>query len=239
MLVGLPALRDWVYHHETLSGGLLALASAILGAWFLHRQSAQADRHEQQRWQRRREAARTVLPLALSNISDYSVAAAKATKDLLDQCVGEGLPPRDQLRIPTAPSLPADSVSTIKELVETLDSQDVRPFAVVLADIQVQSSRLQTSIARAGGLERIEVKVNFEEYILDCAMIYARVGNLFPYGRGVDANVPVGITWHDVTSALFFFDIFGERYEAIYETIRRRSGGDEWRLVEDRWIARN
>jgi len=234
-LVGWQPLIDWVYDHETLTTGFLAVGSALVGSWFLHRQTAQAERHEQQRRASRREAIRTVLPLALSVISRYAVASGKATKVLLDQCVGESLSARDVLTIPALPVLPAEAISTLKEMAEFLNSAEVRYFAIMLAGIQVQASRLAATIERAGDEERLEVKFNLEEYIIDCAMIYARAANLFDFARGATDTVPAGIRWTGVAGALFSFDMLSDDYPRIEETMLRRSGNDMDAWVKPRW----
>lgn len=243
MLVGWSNVRLWIYAHETLTGGLLAVAAASLGAWFLYQQTRQSDRHERERRRSRREATKAVLPLALSSIVRYAQASGIATKALLDQLPTndeDDPPPRNSLSLLPPPVVPADSIAVLREMAEALTPEEVRPFAILLADIQVQASRLNDAIANIG-TNSIVLRINLADYVVDAAMIYARVESLFPFGRGASDVVPADIRWGNVQDALFHFDhIFedDDRYVPIFDLIRRRSEGDLNRIVEDRWTAR-
>lgn len=235
MLVGWNRLRQWAYNHEGLASGLLALAAAVIGAVLLQRQITQSERHERSRIASRREAVRTMLPLALSTIVSYATLSGKAAARLMDQCVGENLPEGD-LEVPDMPRHPSDALATLKELVEFLDPADVRPFALLVADLQVQASRLSETLASVAHGRRLSVlRINLEQYVLDAAFVYARTSKLFDFARGAANEVPRSILWSDVKSALFFFDMHPEDDEPIARTIMRRSEGNLAAAVAARW----
>ncbi len=237
IIIGWARVKAWIYEHETLSTGILALTSAGVGAYFLSRQTTQFDRAEMEKLRRRREAVRTVLPLALSSISSYAVASATVTKLLLDQCVDESLPERSELQIPDMPSIPEDAISILKELVEAVAPFEVHSLAVLIADIQVQASRLAHTIAVAGRHEKHLAKRNLEEYVFSCAMIYARVASFYDFGRRKVDVIPSSLAWREVHAALFSFDMLGGNYDGIREIMSRREKQDGAGIVSDRWTA--
>jgi hypothetical protein len=234
--VGWLEIRGWIYRHETLTTGILAVGSALVGSALLYYQTTMSDRHERERRLRRRESVRTVLALSLSSICEYASKSAEASKALLDQCDKDGnLPPRAGLKIPLLPELPTEAIHVLRDLVESVDLSETRTVATLIADIQVQQARLATSIAEAGATERIATSWNFEEYLIDCGRIYARASSLFSFARRRSERMQLAIRWSDVKSALRLFGIYDEDYETLDATLVRRSGGDLDRVVADRW----
>lgn len=243
VLIGWSMVMAWVYDHETLTGALLALASALLGAYFLYRQSAHAERHAQRIEEReerrriaRRESARSLLPLALSSIVEYAMEAARVTKVLLDQCEDNHLP-HGKVAPPTLPPVPSDAISVLRDLVAELQPDEIRPLSTLVADIQVQASRMRSVLADMGNSERIITSLNLEEYVLDCARIYARASSLFDFGRGKDRSPRANIRWEELRQSVYHFHIDEDDYPDLFETMNRRSGGDYNSVVADRWTA--
>lgn len=234
LALGWQRLLDWVYAHENLASGLLALAAALIGAYLIHRQISQSDRIEQRRIGSKREAVRAVLPLALSTMTNYAEASGRAAFALLDQCVGRSLPTSGVV-LPDVPLPPVEALATLKELVEYLDPSEVRPIALLIADIQVQSARLQDAIASSPGGSRIVLQTNLEECALDAAIVYARTTRLFEFARGATNEVPQRIAWEAVMNALYFFEVALDDDNDIIETILRRAEGDLKSSVPDRW----
>ena len=237
LLVGWAAVIAWVYEHETLAGGFMALASAILAAWFLSRQIGQAERHERDRFRRRREAARAMLPLALSSISDYAERSALAGKSLLDQCVDGALEGGPDLNVPVLPLLPTDALFALKEMIELSSRGETATIAKIATVIQYQYSRLSSLVADATHPPANNIiiiqSINIETYIIDAAIIYARVEALFDFGRRRTDNIPEGVAWRRVNSALNLMRFYDYGYETLYQSVLDRAHGDLDNFIAD------
>ena len=76
---------------------------------------------------------------------------------MLYKFVVEDIPDRANINLPVPPPLPSDSISVIRDMAEALQVDEVRPLSILVADIQVQASRLSESINRAGNHEHLLV----------------------------------------------------------------------------------
>jgi hypothetical protein len=228
-VLGEQAVCGWVYEYQTLLAGSLAFVGAGIGAWFLNRQIGQADRHERHRIERKREAARAMLPLALSSILQYATESADAAKTLLDQCEDQALQPNPNLKVPAMPRLPTEALGALKEMIEFSTANETAVIAKIATVIQYQFSRLSSVISDAGsspsGNIHIILAINLENYILDAAEIYARVELLFNFGRRRTDSIAGSVTWGQVRVAVSLMRFHEYKYPSIYETIDRRSGG--------------
>ena len=191
----------FVFDWQQLIGGGFALIAAAIGWFAINRQIRQSDIQEQERIRAKRAAARAALPLALAAIGEYAEDCAERLALLLPNIDQEALPEDAEWR---GPRLPTEALLDIRTLVETLPSKEGAAFAELLSKIQIQASRLRSiRPSRLPNRVGIVVRSNIEQYIIDCAEIFARSGSLFRYGRGLVDEVPIDTpTQDEILSAL-------------------------------------
>lgn len=179
----LKFLFDW----QTLIGGTFALVAALTGWIAINRQILQVDIQEKERIRAKREAARATLPLGLVAISEYAEHCAQQLALMLPKARGEGLP---ENVIWEGPKLPKAALKELKILVATLPPPDGSAFSILISLLQIQTSRLR-SIRPSPLPNRVHVVVRYNilQYILDCAVIFARATALLGYARGLTENV--------------------------------------------------
>ena len=224
----------WLYDYQTFIGALVALAAA---RWTLKAirlqvlqsrsstklQLAQVERHEEERRDAKRAAARAVLPLSLSALIEQASQRSQALSIVHSQCKS-GILPKDA-QIPTMKAYSTDVTSAFKEMVEYSTPKERVFYSGLLVAIQVQSSRVNGLQSAHEREEAIVTKGNIESYILGEAEINARAAALFDFARGASEVVPSRITRRDVGSGLFLFGLHDiredltERYSLEAETV--------------------
>ncbi len=194
--------EDWVYQHETLTSGLLALIAAFFTVRFLCLQIKQSDRHNKDRRSRKFESARAVLPLALSRLVDY------ANHALDFSLIGKGRFDKPEGYEKAFPQLPDDVVPVFREVIEYADDEKVgHTLRELISEIQVHHARM-TSLPRkqvtieAGGRERINLTISYEKAIFDAAHLFLHASTLFDYARFETDKLPEKPTDEDVERML-------------------------------------
>lgn len=226
------APTNLLYHYQTLVGGLLAIAGAAIGAAYINKQVKSAERQELNRLASRREAARAVLPLTLSSVTEYATDAGRAMLALMAQCQGETLPP--QVAIPTWPKLPTEAINSLKELAEYSRPNETLFVSRLLSALQIQNSRIRDLEKELSGNRRSTLKVNLESYLIDAGESYARATALFDYARREAEHFPTQITWEGVRQGVWLMSIHGPEPDRVYESIVRLSDGNLKNFVRDR-----
>ena len=216
------APTNWLYHYQGLVGGVLTIAGAFLGGFYLNRQMGQTERLERERTGKDREAERAVLPLTLSAICDYAATSGRLGKSLLDQCVDDRLPRNVKIPAESVPRLPSTVIADLKELVRSLEPNQTAGIAKLISEIQVHEARMRSFPSRVRHLNVVDLR----EHILDAAQIYARSEAFFDWARRDVDHVPVGATWGRVTAALFIMGILRGMVPELDERILRVSGGN-------------
>lgn len=157
----------WLDKWQTLISGGAAVLAAIVTCWLLWRQiRVQRDqiakehaRAEDAR-QRRSLSLRAKSPFALDSLSNYAEACLKRTWS----------PP-----IPTTsgppPTLPADAIDRIAELIEFTDNISARYLALLVAQCQINDARIR------GGTS------HNDDEILMATIIRWLADSAFEYGR--------------------------------------------------------
>lgn len=219
--VWLRDLTQW----QALVAGLMALAAALIGAVFIHRQIRLTERHERERWRRNKEAARAALSLTLSALGEYIDQCAAGLKKLLDQCAGETLD-RDTVDLPDFPPVPMDVAAALQGMVLAGEAGESKPFSAILMKLQVFSSRIRStraSLADPAKRSSLVLKGNIEDYILGAAEIRAMADALFPYARWREDSVPdVSPDISRVTTALLNMNFHDHQHQRLFETVVRR-----------------
>ena len=226
------APTNLLYHYQTLVGGLLAIAGAVIGAIYINKQIKSAERLELARLASRREAARAVLPLTLSSVAEYATDAGRAMLALMAQCEGETLPP--QVVMPTWPKLPTDAITSLKELAENSRPNETLFVSRLLSAIQIQNSRIRDLEKELSGNRRSTIKVNLESYLIDAGESYARATALFDYARREADHFPTQITWEGVRQGVWLISVHSPSPDRVYESIGRLADGNLKGVVRNR-----
>lgn len=218
-ILGPASIRDY----QTLITGLLALGAATAGAALLHRQIGQAERHEKERRQSRREAARSVLPFTLAALNSYAMESGTAVRRMAD--AGN----RPLSRIPDMPQLPSTAVGGLKEMTELSDPAEAAIIAQIPILMQYQHDRLARSIGTLGPApEQIRPSegMNLRHYALDAAELHARSEGLFEFARKPGSRLTKGATYERARSALVQMGFNEIEHPTVYDLLNERCGGD-------------
>lgn len=178
----------WFKEYQTFVAGLLALLAAWWTVGAINRQIKQAEDVEQARQNSRRAAARAVLPLGLSAISQYATDCARILQNLIDKCVDETLPTK--VDVPPFPAPPDGAIGSLKEMTEAAGPTERDTLADILGKTQIQWSRLSSLSNERRRHDSIIATSNLESYIIDCAELVARSSALFNYARRETEEFP-------------------------------------------------
>jgi len=167
-------LLTWVKDWGTLASGILALVGAGIGAYFINQQIRQSDAHEKARRGRGYAAARAVLPLGLSTLTDYSNVCMHVLQNIYDESVRAGRLIAPAV-IPQPPQIPTEAIAVLKEMISNMTEIGAEPLIKLISIVQVLNARMNSLLnsLSAGG----------RSYILDAAETYARTSNLFDFAR--------------------------------------------------------
>lgn len=216
-----------LFHYQTLATGLLALASASVATFYLHRQidvarhQAQLTRQiEDERREGEREAARSWLSLHLSIILGHAEATGKDLWTLIRKCEGGKLPHDTQ--IPDFKPIPMESAQAVKEFAEFASKDEARYIALLFASMQVLDANVR-SLKSSTASHYLD---NLESYLIYAGETYARAEALLDYTRLITDRFPKGATWERFRSAMFFMTQTHEPTKRIAAYIQDKSDGD-------------
>ncbi len=182
-------LLKFLYDWQQLIGGFFAIGASIAAWVAIHRQVQQADRHESERNRQKRDAARAMLPLALSGITEYARACRDALIDLYRNRSEESIPKTNWI----PPPVPSGAIADLRTMVEASNAPtEGRIVARILWRLQIQASRLQSlSIdLRPSSTSTIVTAVNIEQFIVDTIEVCALASAMFPFARGEVEYLP-------------------------------------------------
>ncbi len=227
ILLGTDGRLQW----ETLLAGVLALVGAVLTVVKIREQIRQTSEIARDQRQRQARAARSMLPLALSELSTYAQGRL-GTLFLLHPCFRpDGSFDQAQARTIAsswAPAaLPENVLDIFKECIEFVDDDAAEALATLIREIQVQTSRLTQTIAwiRAAGQGLLVTASHIYRDFIDVAEILARVNTLFPFARG-DQNCKFEITPSAIRLALTVNGIDSTNFPELWS----RAG--EWKAKD-------
>jgi hypothetical protein len=188
--------HDTIKAWQTLFAAGIAVVAACIAWWNTSRQIQHAERLEKQRRAQKRSALRSMLPLVLSEISEYAQESMDYLRTLHGLCMDELVPVDAEL--PEFPAVPSDSNRGLMEFIEYADGVGVNLFEKTLQRIQVQNARFRKKAI----VRRRYTKSWIEENIILTALIYSGASQAFDYARKKTDNIPNDATWADVQSAL-------------------------------------
>ncbi|MGE3868431.1 MAG: hypothetical protein AB7F51_02830 [Pseudorhodoplanes sp.] len=178
-------LHSYVQHlfqWQTLIAGVLALIAAIWTIFQINKQIRQTEKLETDKRYSENNAARAVLPLALSQLTQYCREAIQFLDARRIGVIGARIPPEIQL-----PRIEDDIVAILRESVRFADGDKVKQLSTVLAMLQILSSRLEGVVEGRTG--RTVSDISARDNILYAADIHSKIDALYEYGReGADLN---------------------------------------------------
>jgi hypothetical protein len=175
---------------ETLVAGLGAGVAAYFTIRHLNQQIRQTQKLADDRRERRARAARATLPLALSELAEYSISCIKELYDIRPCFKTDGIVDQKQreqrLSVWALPSLSENILSSLKECIEFVDDAPAQAITLLIQRLQIQRSRLRGYISRARGTDKsaLVLLTNIESAMYDVAEVHARTSTIFPFARG-------------------------------------------------------
>jgi hypothetical protein len=217
--LGFARIRAW----QTLEAGLLAIAAALITAYFVHRQTLESRRQENERVSRQHAAARAVLPLALSSIVGYCNAVATSLS-----WVPPTSPGFRAVRVPPLPYNPPEfdpgAIASLQEVIESSNETIGDRLASIISEVQILASRLRTYVTNLSRPGMAGLKFNAVEYVINASTIHARTQALFKYGRRETNDAPpLVLTEDELISSLNLLGFDEDTEPEIYRTARERA----------------
>jgi hypothetical protein len=223
----------WLQQWQTLVAATVAFTAASIAAYVaLHdttRSLEHAERSEKHRRMRKHSAVRSVLPIALAELSGYAERSVLALNELVGLCDRETLP---QMLAPAdiVEPLPTEALETLAVFIEYSDTVDPVAIEGTAALIQIHDSRLR-GLTRdnrdPAGRQPVD-RAQLESSIIDAAAIYAAAGLVFDYAHRRLDHLPGLLTWDDVRVSLDSMRLFEDEFPRLHDLVRRResvSGG--------------
>lgn len=220
----LPAgVSNWINYWQNIIAAGIAIGAAALTYHSATRQLKQNDRQECNRRSKKRASVRAMLPLALSQIIEYTEKSAFALIDLLGLCQGQSFPRNSPIKnLPQA--LPHETLNVLAEFIEYSDDIDASLVEAMVAWVQIHDARVRGLIRDnqdpAG--TAVIVRLNIEGSIIDAASIYAAAAALFDYGRRREHRPRSTITWEDVRRAFTSMRIWDLDHPDLYKIVEGR-----------------
>jgi len=175
-------------HWQTLIAGVLALLGAGLTVWIVHRQIRQTTKSEEKRRLREEQAARAVLPLALSELAQY---ADDCIRLIAPHIPANGDPPEFPKDF-VVPRIPEGTIEPLRDCARYADANIARQIHTMLGKLQVQHSRLD-SIRQRTLQNQMRVLHYYEGVgaVIDAAEVQTLMGELLLYARGKSIDPPM------------------------------------------------
>jgi hypothetical protein len=189
-----------VYHYQTLIAAALALLAAGLTVHYIRKQIEQSDKQHKENLkashaqieaanklhreniERNARSVRSNLPLALSEISDYSGQCV----DLLSK-IFPGFEEDENIELQIeVPELPITALSIVTELISLTEEKNAEKLQSLLRFIQIQHSRLkslQGNISPNRPNSDLIIKSNLHSNVLDAFALKRMTDHFFYYAR--------------------------------------------------------
>jgi len=143
---------------QTLIGSILAVVAAIVTVWEMRRQTRGDETRHWGDLARKKMAARARMPDALSEMSAYVRGA------------GKSLVSEEKRPLP-----PVAALTTLKDVIEHIDTKQAEQTFELVSWYQVQHSRLMGS-DKPKQIER-------DDMLYDLALLQTQINRLFDYAR--------------------------------------------------------
>jgi hypothetical protein len=203
---------------QTLAAGILALFGAWLTVRKIQDQINQSDKLEELRRVREERAAKAVLPLALSELTQYGL-----------DCIiflAPFVPGGGKVQGPThaleAPKRPDGILGMLQAVARSDDESVARNVMMLLSKLQVQNARINGLVWRS--LKSHPPSMSITETldcIYDAADLYAHTAKMYSYARDIDA-LHQRCSASELKAALRNIGIWDGDHPRIYEWIDTR-----------------
>lgn len=212
--------QGWIDHWQALIAGSLAIVAAIVGGIFINRQVRAAKTSETEARQRKFDAARAVLPLTLSALSEYAIRSNKLLMAIHTTKAGESIP--KQATPPALPPIPVGVIEDLRAIIEQSDEPFRGSIKRLIGQLQVQVARMgsmATHLKEGYDDDHSITVLNIETYMIDGADIYARCSALFDFARGTSDEVPGGPTRADIRTGLRQTGVWEDLYPRVHQWV--------------------
>ncbi len=179
-------LFDW----QTLAAGVLAVSGAMFTIKIISKQISQAEMHRNDEIERRHQAARVALPLALSAVSEltqtisdnialkienYDPETGSITLDAI-------LDDENETTLLPKLTIPENVIDSFQQFTETLSQKDeIRHIAELLSSLQILLSRYNSfNFNQAGFLP------SMHGLLMDAGKVRLLIDQLYNYSRFVE-----------------------------------------------------
>lgn len=204
-----------LYHYQTLFSAVFAFGGAIVGALAIYKQITLQRNISNEDRVGRMSAARALLPLALSSISQYAEDCSELLVKLREECDDDGILP-DHISISRIPPVPIDGMQTIKEVIEFSKPVERNTPAELISRLQIQRSRMANFYNRRA--DHLVTDLNISACIRDTVEIYARSSAMYDFSRRRTSDMPaVQLSDEQLVSAFHNLRIFDETLDEILE----------------------
>lgn len=160
--------------YQTLISALIALLGALLTIRYLRKQIQHSDDQEKKRVERQNYAARSSLPVALSQIYSYGEECLKLLAQAKYRMTDSA--PYSIYGALTAPEIATFPLSTLDRNIEFADNPAKERMADLIACVQVQRSRIE-------GVLSSPTHISLASSTVDIYEILSVIDSLFPYSR--------------------------------------------------------
>jgi len=228
-------IMTFIHTYQTLITGLTATIAAGAGAWAVLNQTNEEKKRAKEQETKRHKATRAVMPLALSQILEFTKALAQELDRIYD-----AVETNEKLKINARhlqrkitynlPILDSSVLANLKEIIEFSDNDLGDYVSKFITIYQIKTARLKS-------LEKyiqpnsfaVEPLCNIANQMHHTAEIHSIAANLFDYARLIKNTVSVdGPNQEDMRSALqsleFSFQINNGQFDARYINIKRPFG---------------
>jgi hypothetical protein len=204
------------YDWQTLIAGALALFGAWITVRSIKRQIKQADDAANDKIGRDERAAKAILPLGLSELSQYASSCIKFLNQFYSQA-------STGTEVTNIPQLPSGVTLILQECVRSADPSVAQQIAILLGKLQIQRARLDGLIIKKR--ERSLLEHEIDTNIIDAADLYARTSQLYNYARDLDGVRQLAPS-NELLSA-FILAGFSDDHSAMKEVYRREKRAKE------------
>ncbi len=196
-------LDFWLNRYQTLLTGFIALAGALLGGFYLNRQINQTDAHERLRVSRKKIAARTLLPLTLTQFSEYAQQCMSVCASLRKHDWQGRIEAPAEISF-SCPEIPREALTSLTVNVEYSDNDVQDRLASLISFIQIQRSRLNGDCKRASANDFVATW-SVDQRIAEAVVVFGACQSLFKYARR-ESELPDDIDIYSA-AALNRFDL--------------------------------
>ena len=216
VIIRVKWMEDW----QTLVTGTMAVGAAVMTVLVIRKQIVQVYETADEERSRELLAARSMLPVTLSRICWYSEACASVLRPKYIADPDEVVEPVAFV----APSLPDDDLANLSRCIRYGDETLQRAVSKLLAQLQIQSSRLRSFAAdmRPGGTAHQGGAVH--EFLVDAIELYARASGLFDFARQETNSASESVTLEEMQSAANNLNVRRLGFLNVHLMIERRYG---------------